>query len=108
MNYEQQLLDPRWLEKRQRIIDRDWGICQVCMSGKNLQVHHKRYYNDGRMAWDYPDSELITLCHACHQLHHKDRDHVVVKPDRWNILWDRVRTDLGLLRGLVRKMKKNG
>jgi 5-methylcytosine-specific restriction endonuclease McrA len=108
MIYEQQLLDPRWLEKRQRIIDRDWGICQVCMSGKNLQVHHKRYYNDGRMAWDYPDSELITLCHACHQLHHKDRDHVVVKPDRWNILWDRVRTDLGLLRGLVRKMKKNG
>lgn len=103
MDYEDQLKDERWLMKREKILLRDFEMCQVCMSSRNLQVHHKRYYNDGRMAWDYPDSELITLCRECHKLHHEENKNVVVKPDQWNILWNRVKTDLELLRGLIKK-----
>lgn len=71
MTYEEQLKDSRWLWKRDQIIERDWKICQVCMSGKNLQVHHKRYIK-GRMAWDYPDWYLITLCENCHKVAHSN------------------------------------
>lgn len=69
MNYDEQLKDDRWLALRDLIIDRDWKMCQQCMSGKNLQVHHK-YYEAGKMAWEYPDSALITLCKKCHALEH--------------------------------------
>ena len=69
MTYEEQLQDPRWKAKRQEIIDRDWGYCTLCMSSKNLQVHHKKYVS-GWMAWEYPDVYLITLCSDCHKLEH--------------------------------------
>lgn len=69
MTYEEQLLDPRWREKRQTILQRDWHMCQVCMSTKNLQVHHKKYI-PGFMAWEYEDFYLTTLCGNCHSLEH--------------------------------------
>jgi 5-methylcytosine-specific restriction endonuclease McrA len=69
MTYSEQLKDTRWLWKRDQILDRDFSICQICMSGKNLNVHHKRYIK-GRMAWEYPDIYLITLCEPCHKKEH--------------------------------------
>src|SRR5690606_25099401 len=66
MTYEEQLLDPRWRYTRDRIIERDFGICQRCMSSKNINVHHREYH-DGKMAWEYPDRLLITLCTKCHR-----------------------------------------
>lgn len=34
-----------------------------------LSVHHK-YYQEGLMAWEYPDEALLTLCWDCHtELH---------------------------------------
>lgn len=71
MDYAEQLTKPEWKYTRQRIIDRDFGMCQGCMSGKNLHVHHK-YYIEGHMAWDYPDSALITLCDECHKWEHEN------------------------------------
>ena len=48
-------------------------MCQSCMSGHNLQVHHKKYI-PGRMAWEYftlwEKSHLITLCRKCHAAEH--------------------------------------
>lgn len=35
-----------------------------------LHVHHQ-YYQFGKMAWDYPEEALITLCWICHENTHK-------------------------------------
>ncbi|MGX7688631.1 hypothetical protein ACWA1C_15810 [Flectobacillus roseus] len=40
---------------------------------KNLHVHHK-YYQMGKLPWDYPDEALITLCWRCHEgIHRKEK-----------------------------------
>lgn len=70
MTYEEQLKDERWKYTRELIISRDLGICQQCMSSKNLNVHHTKYI-EGKMAWEYPHQMLITLCQKCHEEHHK-------------------------------------
>lgn len=44
-------------------------MCQWCMSSEDLQVHHKKYIS-GRMAWEYDDFDLLTLCGKCHSEHH--------------------------------------
>jgi 5-methylcytosine-specific restriction endonuclease McrA len=69
MTYEEQLQDDRWKLRREEILRRDWWMCQVCMSTKNLQVHHKQYL-EGLMAWEYEDRYLTTLCKNCHSLEH--------------------------------------
>lgn len=38
---------------------------------KSLHVHHK-YYQIGKMAWEYPNTALTTLCWACHEDLHKN------------------------------------
>lgn len=70
LTYDEQLQDERWKIKRDQIIERDFRMCQHCMSSKNLIVHH-RYYEDGLMAWEYPDDALITLCQPCHEAEHE-------------------------------------
>lgn len=32
----------------------------------DLHVHHK-YYQEGRLAWQYPSDALVTLCWSCHE-----------------------------------------
>jgi hypothetical protein len=34
--------------------------------GFNLQVHHE-CYRKGRLAWEYPKDDLVTLCWDCHE-----------------------------------------
>ena len=70
MSYEEQLKTDEWREKRNAIIYRDMGMCQHCMTSKNLDVHHK-YYLEGKKAWEYPDAALLTLCRSCHSNFHK-------------------------------------
>lgn len=56
--------DPRWQQKRLRIMERDGWCCVSCGdTAATLAVHHKMYR--GR-AWDVPDDFLQTLCDACH------------------------------------------
>lgn len=75
MSYEEQLKDVRWLSKRDEILERDDYCCQDCLCGKEtmkyikLHVHHRKYIS-GRMAWDYPNEYLITLCDECHSKLH--------------------------------------
>lgn len=70
MTYEEQLLDPRWEEKKQEVFEY-YGAkcCYKCMSTKRIEVHHKLYYK-GRMAWEYDVWELLPLCHDCHSYVH--------------------------------------
>lgn len=80
-DYSAQLKDPRWRKKREEILGRDKYQCQRCnppaheldyydaYADGRLEVHHKRYIA-GRMAWEYDNEDLITLCSACHGVHH--------------------------------------
>lgn len=69
MTYQEQLLDPRWIKLRDRVLERDWHMCQKCMRSSNLHVHHKKY-KKGHMAWEYGMFDLVTLCGTCHKEEH--------------------------------------
>ncbi len=119
MTYQEQLLDPRWLNKREIILDRDGNQCQVCLSDKELHVHHKIYLT-GRDAWDYLDEYLITLCGNCHALFHGVDRHSMKpwKPkDDMLVIAQRTRQSIAALSELDRiiatkeleaKLKSNG
>lgn len=76
MTYEQQLKTKEWYYVRDRVLQRDMHMCAQCGAGKfsvvQLDVHHK-YYEKGKMAWQYPDEALITLCHRCHGSFHHEK-----------------------------------
>jgi len=71
ISYKEQLRDRRWQIKRNKILERDKYECQNknCKHKPDntilLHVHHLDYIED-KMAWDYPDDMLITLCEKCH------------------------------------------
>ena len=68
--YKLQLQDNNWKQKRVEILKRDDKECQMCMSKKNVHVHHKKYIQ-GRKVWEYENNYLITVCELCHAKHHK-------------------------------------
>lgn len=69
MEYKQQLADSRWLKKKNEILERDNYTCLHCGRTSNLNVHHLSY-EKGKLAWDYPNEKLITLCKSCHSMYH--------------------------------------
>ena len=69
--YSYKLRDPKWQEKRHRIMERDENMCLLCDSERNLHVHHK-YYEFGKDPWEYPDDALMTLCRSCHEIETKN------------------------------------
>jgi hypothetical protein len=72
--YREKLLDPRWQKKRLERLEASNWACDSCEEKeKTLHVHHRRYFK-GREPWEYSLSELMTLCWACHQELHKDRE----------------------------------
>ncbi len=69
--YWQKLRDPRWQEKRLRIMERDEFKCRLCgCSEKTLNVHHA-FYEKGRDPWDYDERFLRTFCEECHAAWHE-------------------------------------
>ena len=65
--YIELLRDPRWQQKRLRIMEADHWQCRVCESKtETLNVHHL-YYQQGHDPWDYEDYMLITMCESCHR-----------------------------------------
>ena len=75
MTYVEELLDPKWIRNRMRILRRDGFKCTVCGSKDNLCVHHTFYYRHRVKPWEYPSSSLMTLCETCHRdyhLHHEN------------------------------------
>lgn len=74
LSYGEQLKHPNWQRRRLEILQRDNFCCQSCYDNETtLHVHHKRYVK-GRMAWEYTDRELVTLCEQCHSLEHEASD----------------------------------
>lgn len=69
LNYKEQLADSRWLQKKAEILIRDNYTCQKCGAKSHLNVHHLSYEN-GKLAWEYPNQQLITLCKDCHENEH--------------------------------------
>jgi 5-methylcytosine-specific restriction endonuclease McrA len=66
--YQKKMQDPRWIAKREEIIERDGKKCKNCgrdYKKVTLQVHHIEY-KYGVDPWNYPNENLITLCVECH------------------------------------------
>lgn len=74
LEYKEQLADARWLKKRNEILERDNYTCRKCGATSHLNVHHLSY-EKSRLAWEYPNEKLITLCEECHA-----REHGTSKP----------------------------
>jgi len=55
---------PRWKQQRERVLDRDLGLCQCCLLYPATQVHHTEY-PDGQ--WDVPLWTLRAVCDDCHE-----------------------------------------
>ncbi len=74
--YARQLRHPNWQRKRLQILERDEWTCQACLArDRELHVHHKVYVK-GRLAWEYADDELRTLCKPCHDNWHAGAEHL--------------------------------
>lgn len=69
MTYEEQLLDPRWKEKRAEILALFQHKCQECDTDSGLQVHHKTY-DLTKMAWEYENDNFMCLCSHHHKMKH--------------------------------------
>lgn len=70
LNYKEQLADSRWLQKKAEILIRDNYTCQKCGAKSHLNVHHKEYEKN-KLAWEYPNEDLVTLCQSCHENEHR-------------------------------------
>lgn len=64
--------DPRWQEKRLKIMERAEFKCERCSREDNatLNVHHS-YYESGKKPWEYPDESLRCWCEDCHANFHE-------------------------------------
>lgn len=70
MTYTEQLKDPRWDKKRKEVLKRDNFTCVCCYAIKvKLNVHHGVYFKE-KMAWEYDNIYLHTLCDPCHERTH--------------------------------------
>lgn len=71
MTYREQLRDRRWQDLKTKILSRDNNKCQNvnCKHRHDtsilIEVHHIDYF-PGKMAWEYPEDMLISLCSVCH------------------------------------------
>jgi hypothetical protein len=67
MTYAEQLKSPKWQKKRLEILERDKFTCLACGdTEKQLHVHHGIYIKN-KMAWEYDNVTLHTLCCVCHE-----------------------------------------
>jgi hypothetical protein len=70
MDYNEQMKDERWYEKRNEILRRDNNTCQSCgCTNRPMHVHHLKYLA-GALAWQHPNWLLITYCDTCHNTEH--------------------------------------
>lgn len=67
--YNDQLIDKRWLKKREQVFKLKGRKCSVCGATHNLQIHHLRYFND-KYAWEYKMKDLVVMCESCHKRKH--------------------------------------
>lgn len=64
--YRDYLQTPEWREKSRLVREFYHNRCALCNSSKNLNVHHRTYWNRGN---ELPE-DLILLCNECHKKFH--------------------------------------
>ena len=70
MSYKDKLKDPRWLEFRKRVYEKDGYKCTICNTkDRPLNAHH-RFYENNKEPWEYNIGNLDTLCSWCHESIH--------------------------------------
>ena len=70
MSYKDKLKDPRWLEFRKRVYEKDGYMCTICNTkDRPLNAHH-RFYENNKEPWEYNIGNLDTLCSWCHESIH--------------------------------------
>lgn len=67
--YNRYLKSPEWQQKRQAVIRRAEGRCELCGMRKPIQVHHLTY---ARMRHELPE-DLAALCFDCHKRQHSGK-----------------------------------
>jgi hypothetical protein len=72
MPYRRFLKTKYWASVRVLVLSRDKYKCVICQSNIRLEVHHDSYKHHGDEKNHLGD--LLTLCHKCHQEHHKAMD----------------------------------
>lgn len=70
LSYKSFLKSKYWKRVRVIVLKRDKFSCAICKSSKNLEAHHDTYKNHGQEHKNL--SDLITLCHSCHEDYHKN------------------------------------
>lgn len=64
--YNSYLDSPLWRERRNLIIQRAGGRCEVCRRHAAYAIHHLTYARAGR---ELPD-DLVAVCDRCHDEYH--------------------------------------
>ena len=70
IGYDDYLQTNVWKKLRDARLVKDKCRCQVCKTGINVQVHHRRYPK----VWglESVEDDLITLCDNCHKFAHEN------------------------------------
>lgn len=71
--YQKLLKDGRWQRFREKKFESVGWHCERCgraYGQDGLQVHH-RFYEYGRLPWEYSLAETVCLCFGCHFAEHR-------------------------------------
>ena len=73
-DYKKLLKRREWREKSKAVIEKSPRCAKCGKTGRRFAVHH-RYYEYGRLPWDYPDEAFIVVCNGgCHREADEDRE----------------------------------
>ncbi len=82
MDYQKYLQSDEWKEKRDAALEYAHYRCQLCNSGKCLNVHHNTYEN---LPKEVP-RDLIVLCEDCHKRYHIFSSNYDLDCDFWPVV----------------------
>lgn len=73
VNYSEYLKSEYWRKRRAKFISKTWKRCFICRATKSLQVHHKRYYRNGKsILFNERHTDLRLICKSCHTFIHEN------------------------------------
>ena len=76
MTLEQFYKSARWKKKREHILRRDKYLCRNCLRygriRERTEVHHIKHADEYPELW-LEDSNLVSLCKACHNKEHPEK-----------------------------------
>ncbi len=68
MPYAEYLQTAHWRKLRDAKRKESGMCCEVCNSTERIEIHHRTYHRGSESMAD-----LIAVCHACHETHHKNK-----------------------------------